>query len=270
MVWLSSSLRKPLGAQTERMLQRKDIICIHTMVGFLYSTEQMFLAGGYKGTESHFGIGGKWGSDRDRGLDGVVWQWQDTDYEADANLEGAHRVLSIETADNAPRLPEDILLWTPKQERAIVDLIVELCIKYDIPPVLIPDTKPGRRGLAYHAQGCSPNVVNGGERWSTSAGKVCPGPARIRQFKNVIIPAVQRKLSIGELIDMEWTDKVALTETDARVWTEHAKASGSASTYKKGDLVKISDMIRYPTLARKIELRLIRIEAALNKKATNG
>lgn len=168
------------------------------MVGYLFTTEEMFDNDGFFGTESHFGVGGKWGADKARDLDGVVWQFQDTDFEADANLEGAHHVISIETADNAPELPEDILLWTPKQVESIVDLIAELCAKYDIPPVLIPDTKPGRRGLAYHAQGCTPNIVHGGERWSLSAGKVCPGPARIRQFKNVIIPAVQAKLNPQE------------------------------------------------------------------------
>lgn len=233
------------------------------MVGYLYSTELMFRRGGYIGTESHFGIGGKWGSDKDRDLDGVVYQWQDTDYEADANLEGAWHVLSIETADNAPQRPEDILAWTPKQMESIVDLIAELCRMYDIPPELIPDTKPGRRGLAYHAQGCTPNIVPGGEAWSLSTGKVCPGPARIRQFKNVIIPAVQEKLrptKVEEIMALNWTDEIALTEEDARVWNLHAKTT----EFKRGSKVTVSDMVRYPTLARKMDMKLDQIKAMLS------
>ncbi len=255
MVWLESATKKVLGRQTEKRIRSKDIICIHTMVGYLYSTWEMFRNEGYTGTESHFGVGGKWGSDRDKGLDGEVWQWQDTDFEADANLEGAWHVLSIETADNAPEDPDDILAWTPKQEESIVNLIAELCIKYDIPPVLIPDTKPHRRGLAYHAQGCTPNIVSGGEAWSTRNGKVCPGPVRIKQFKYVIIPAVQEKLRpthVEEVVALDWNDEVPLTAEDARIWNLH----GDTDIYKKGSKVTVSDMIRYPTLARKIDLKL--------------
>lgn len=254
-MWLESVVKKPLGRQTERRISSKDIICVHTMVGYLLTTEIMFSRGGFTGTESHFGIGGKWGSDKSRDLDGVTWQFQDTDWTADANLEGAHHVISIETADNAPRLPEDILAWTPKQQEAIVNLIVELCRMYDIPAELIPDTKPHRRGLAYHAQGCTPNIVEGGEVWSTAKGKPCPGPARIRQFKHIVIPEVQRRLRITtpqEVVQMEWTDKIKLTEEDARVWNLH----GKTDIYKKGTEVTVSDMIRYPTLARKMDMKL--------------
>jgi hypothetical protein len=194
MSWLKSATRKPLGVQTEKKMRAHDIICIHTMVGYLASTDDMFKQNGYTGTESHFGIGGRWGSDARRELDGVIYQWQDTDYEADANLDGAPRVLSIETADNAPSLPREIQPWTPKQVESIVNLIAVLCLLYDIPPVLIPDTKPGRRGLGYHAQGIAPNRVTGGEVWSVSRGKECPGPVRIQQFKTVIVPAVAQRL----------------------------------------------------------------------------
>lgn len=245
------------------------------MVGYLASTDDMFEKNGYTGTESHFGVGGKWGSDKSKELDGVVYQWQDTDYQADANLEGGWHVISIETADNAPKFPNDIEPWTPKQEKAIVNLIAELCIKYDIPPELIPDTRPSRKGLAYHAQGCTPNIVAGGEAWSSSKGKECPGRTRIRQFKEIIIPAVQVKLrptKVEEIMAMNWTDKVALTEEDARVWTEHFKASGGTTVFKKGQEVSVSDMIRYPTLARKMDMKLNKIAAdlaALKKGQTN-
>jgi hypothetical protein len=64
-----------------------------------------------------------------------------------------------------------------------------------------------------------------------------------------------------------WNAEVALTETDAKVWTEYGKATGSSKVFHKGDPVKYSDMVRYPTLARKNALALMRIEARLDKDA---
>jgi DNA-directed RNA polymerase subunit F len=178
------------------------------MVGYLFSTDLMFMRDGFTGVESHFGVGGIWGSDKVRGLDGVAYQWQDLAFRADANLEGNHRVISIETADNAPKFAKDIVRWTPNQADKIVDLIATLCKLYNIPAKLIPDTKPGRRGLAYHAQGIAPNLVPGGEKWSAARGKECPGDVRIKQFKEEIIPAVQKKLNPPEEFVMASKDEV--------------------------------------------------------------
>ena len=193
----------PLGSGHQAAMKSHDIICVHTMVGNLTGTNAMFKKGGCEGTESHFGIGGKWGGDAGNGYDGKVFQWVDTTHKADANLEGWHRVLSIETADNAPRFAKDIADWTPKQLNAITDLVTWLCRTYDIPPVLIKDTKPGRRGIGYHRQGCRHSsglnvpgfLVSGGERWSKSTGKECPGPRRIAQLKAIVIPRVKRNLA---------------------------------------------------------------------------
>lgn len=206
---------KPLGKQTEATMTAHDIVCVHTMVGYLKTTGDMFEKNGYGGTESHFGVGGIWGADKTANLDGDIWQWQDLRYEADANLEGHHRVISIETADNAPDNADNIALWTPKQVVSLVALIRQLCSKefhkncpsdwkchqVGIPMTLIPDTKPGRRGLAYHRQGVMHSqgygigdyLVKGGEKWSTATGKQCPGQPRINQFKTVVIPALAAK-----------------------------------------------------------------------------
>ncbi len=161
--------------QRQARMTRHDIVCLHTMVGNLTSTDRMFRANGWGGTESHFGVGGKWGD----GRDGEIIQWQDTDFRADANLDGNPRVISIETGDNAPRSASDIGPWTPKQIDAIVRIIVWACKTYDIPAVLIPDSKPGRRGIGYHRQGCEHSrgvgtvpgfLLPGGERWSDDKG----------------------------------------------------------------------------------------------------
>jgi hypothetical protein len=195
---------KSLGTQTEPSLNNYDIICLHTMVGSLVSTYNYFKQEGYTGPESHFGVGGIWGADAAPGNDGVVWQFQDLDYQADANLDGNWHVISIETADNAPSQEADILEWTPKQCESIAQLIAWLCKKYNIPATLIPDTKPGRRGIGYHRQGCEHSdglgshpgwLVSGGERWSSAIGKGCPATRRIAQVTSTIIPRVQAILS---------------------------------------------------------------------------
>jgi hypothetical protein len=177
------------------------------MVGYLTSTDRYFRISngeGYRGTESHFGVGGIWGPDLGvaGGVDGSVWQWQDLDFQADANYEGNGEVISIETADNAVR---PIVPWTVAQINSIAYLCAWLCKKYSIPPVLIGDTLPGRRGLAYHAQGAAERV-QGGVRWSTTSTKDCPTTPRIQQFKGVVIPLVRHILDKAG-VDME-TDPV--------------------------------------------------------------
>ena len=118
---------KPLGPQTEPRMTGHDIVCLHTMVGYLSSTDAYFRTAngaGYQGTESHFGVGGRWGKDGTLGLDGTVWQWQDLAHQADANLDGNPTVISVETADNAAR---QIQPWTPAQVESLARLLAWLC-----------------------------------------------------------------------------------------------------------------------------------------------
>lgn len=213
----SGATYRPLATkQGQPAMSSHDIVCLHTMVGNLTSTDNMFHENGWGGTESHFGVGGKWGPDAGKGWDGKVFQWQDTGFTADANFQGNHHVISIETADNAPSKIEDIAVWTPAQLDSIVKLVAWACKTYDIPAVLVADSKPGRRGIAYHRQGCEHSdglgshpgwLVKGGERWSTSLGKGCPGPARIAQLRDIVIPRVNELLS-GDIVTPGDIDKI--------------------------------------------------------------
>lgn len=208
---------RPLGTQSEPTMRAHNIVCLHTMVGYLTSTDRYFRAvngAGYAGTESHYGIGGAWGGDVAAGLDGSIWQWQDLGHTADANLDGNAEVISIETADNAPRLARDIEPWTARQLESIIGLVAWLCTpaahagcpgdwechRSGIPAALVPDTRPGRRGIAYHRQGVNPWRVDGGVSWSGSPGKACPGVARIGQIAQ-IITGVQAVLH-GDIIPL--------------------------------------------------------------------
>lgn len=185
--------------QTEDRMKAHDIACLHTMVGTLAGTSAMFHQNGYGGTESHFGLGGS----------GDVLQWQDCDHEADANFNGNYRVISMETADHGPEfspwVDSNVPPWTAVQVDEIVRWLVWVtaaethagcpttwtCHREGIPRELVQDSRPGLRGVAYHRQGIDPWRVSGGEVWSASTGKVCPGNARIDQLVRVVIPRVQ-------------------------------------------------------------------------------
>lgn len=208
-------------------MRSHDIVCVHTMVGYLVSTDNYFRiynGQGYSGTESHYGVGGKWGPDLGGNLDGAVWQWQDRGFQASANYEGNGRVISIETADNAAR---PIQPWTPAQISALIKLIAWECSpvahaacpsawrcrSVGIPPVLIPDTRSDRRGIGYHAQGAADYIA--GERWSTSPTKDCPTAVRVSQLRSTVIPGVVAVLMGAE--DMPLTPTDGQTVWDTRV-----------------------------------------------------
>jgi len=265
MAWLTDIARKrPLGpGNPPTKMARHDIICLHTMVGYLVSTDVMFKREGYTGVESHFGVGGDWGSDKNADLDGVIYQWVDTEYRADANLEGNHRLISIETADNAPAKAADIKPWTPNQVAAIIRLVTALCKRYDIPAALVPDSKSTRRGIAYHRQGIEPWRVDGGELWSAANGKECPGDARIAQITSVIIPGVKALLNPVKPQEDDMAEWLAsqhkLSETDAKAYGGDAK---------EGDTKSGSELLRYPPavarLRREMDEKLDAILAKLN------
>lgn len=181
MTWYPSATKKPISG-TSRARVQKDLLCLHTMVGALASTWNYFNRADV-GVYSHVGIGGIWGADKPANLDGVAWQMADTDYRAAANLDGNWRIISVETADNAER---PIAPWTPMQQLTIVRIMVDAHRLDGIPLVLVPDSKPGRRGICYHRMGCDPYRVAGGELWSSAYGKDCPTEARIRQIPGLI------------------------------------------------------------------------------------
>lgn len=190
-------------------LTSPSIICLHTMVGSLWGTDSYFRQNGYGGTESHFGVGG----------DGTCLQWQDTRFQADANYLGNGEIISIETADMDPVFPRwggsDVPAWTEAQLDTLARLVAFLCREHDIPCTLVPDSKRGRRGIAYHRQGADPYRVAGGVKWSTAYGKVCPGDRRVAQIPEVIRRA--RLILEGD------EDSMPLTEDDKRgIWNVDA------------------------------------------------
>lgn len=152
------------------------------------------------GIESHFYIR----------RDGTVEQYREAGFEADANYRANSFVedgvrkgfLSVETQGMASGE------WTAAQMTSIKALIVWAHETYKIPYVVAPD--PTGPGIGYHTLFSS---------WTNVAGKVCPGPDRIRQFKGPLTrwleekraPAPTQNVSLSALI------KAAHRDPDASI-----------------------------------------------------
>ena len=119
--------------------------------------------------ESHFGLD----------YDGSIGQYIGTETRADANA-GANRrgdgtgAVSIETASNTKASDA----WTPEQIEQLILLGVWLHQRHGIPLRICRTASDP--GFGYHSLF---------REWSTS-GTSCPGPARIKQFKEVVFPGV--------------------------------------------------------------------------------
>jgi len=149
-------------------------VIFHTMVTTLPACDAYFRSGRSGGIESHFGVGGPWEGEQ---YDGVVWQWRDTEEQADANLKANAFAVSIETSDGGdPTRP-----WSPKQLDALVKLGNWLAGTHSIPRRICPAWDAG--GFGYHVMFGAPGP------W-TPVAKTCPGPARIRQLREVVLPAI--------------------------------------------------------------------------------
>lgn len=197
-------------------MKRYDIVCLHTIVG----TDPAPAA--------HFSIGSK----------GERTQSRDTRFQSAANYEGNHRVIAIETEDIGPEFGawntndgRAVPAWTAAQCESIAVVLAELHHLHGIPLTLAPDSRPTSRGIGYHRQGVDGNWagyaysgrVSGGEVWTKSRGKVCPGDRRIKQLIEIVIPRA-RALAAGEQeIDMATLNEVyaAVTDTQLRVASMH-------------------------------------------------
>lgn len=192
---------KPLPRGFTTPMTGHDIICEHTMVGSLAGTDGYF-RGLTNGVNSHYGTGGL----------GEIWQWGDTRFRSGANLNGNPNVISIENADMGPGFPawntrdgNAVPAFTPAQIEANARILAWessrqahaacppnwSCHKHGIPLELIPDAKPGRRGIGYHRQGVPGYMAPGAVKWSSATGKVCPGDRRIAQIPQIIARARQ-------------------------------------------------------------------------------
>lgn len=130
-----------------------------------------FFSGPSGGIESHFYIR----------RTGVVEQYRDTAFEADANLNGNSferdgrlcGLLSVETEGLGDGS------WTDEQLRSLKALMAWVMQVHDVPAQVCP---------AWNAPGFGYHVMFGAPGPWTPVAKSCPGPHRIDQFKTILVP----------------------------------------------------------------------------------
>lgn len=200
---------RPISYDGVPKMSRYDIVCIHTIVGH------------DPAAAAHFSTGSG----------GTITQSRDTLYQSAANLNGNHRVIAIENEDFGPEYGpwsgSDVPAFTAAQCEAIARVCVWAHQVHGVPLELCPDSRPGSRGIGYHRQGIDGNWagfayggrIDGGEVWTKSPGKVCPGDRRITQLINVIIPRARVLAGLQEDDDMQLNDQFPI-QNDERTYGE--------------------------------------------------
>lgn len=117
--------------------------------------------------------------------DGGVEQYRDTEYEADANYRGnswdeaIERLgfISVETQGTGAGE------WTPYQMQEIKKFLRWASEEHRFPLRVAPGYRSA--GVGYHIMF---GTGMGTNSWSNASGKICPGPGRIKQFREDIVP----------------------------------------------------------------------------------
>jgi hypothetical protein len=234
----------PLGGTLEPVMTGHDGICIHTMAGSFAGTDSMFHDNGWGGTESTVGIAGS----------GFCKQWVQWNRQADANLEGNARWLSIECADAGENFPpvSQATDENPPLTAAQINKIVDLCVYWcdvrnhancpttwtcrqsGIPARWINNSC--ERGIGVHRHGIPgfPEYSSGCPKWSSSGGKICPRSVRLRQVRDLVVPRVAAALNNTGDDELNDTEKAQLANIDkvANVLWFAINMEGQATKWK--------------------------------------
>ena len=219
-------------------MTRYDVVCVHTIVG------------NPPAHAAHF-------STR---ADGLIFQSRDTIFRSAANFRGNHRVVAIENDDHGLEYGtwdvddgHDVPGFTAAQVEAVAQICAWVHLTHDVPLVLCPNSLSTSRGIAYHRQGVDGNWagyayggrVAGGELWSESGGKVCPGDRRIAQLIAEIIPRAREIAGLEQ--DLDANDKNTL---NALAWRQKALNDGALAVdddavpaIVRGEIVQLNHLL---------------------------
>lgn len=207
------------GEHGSALMSRYDIVCVHTIVGYAPAHA------------AHFSTK----------ADGTIYQSRDTRYKSAANLDGNHRVIAIENEDHGSAFGSwntsdghAVPALTPAQVEANARILRWAHDTHGVPLQLCPDSRPTSRGLAYHRQGIDgnfasyayPGRVSGGEVWTKSYGKVCPGDRKIAQ-----LPEILRRASGGSLPTQLPTEEQEMPYPVVRCDPNDAQYAGRENWY---------------------------------------
>jgi hypothetical protein len=172
--WYPKAIRKEI-TRHRTLRVRKGRVCLHVAVS---EGSSLFGYFNRKGSPtSHFYVR----------RDGKIEQYVDTKYRAPANLEGNSSLISFETQGGVKSANTEP--WTAAQVLAMAECIAWLNEVEGVPLQLMPNSKSGSLGIGYHKQGVDPYRVDGGEKWSSAYGKICPGQGKINQIPTIIAKA---------------------------------------------------------------------------------
>lgn len=129
-----------------------------------------------KGLESHGFVDDETFIDPSDGIEyAKLYQYVNTFVQADANREANDIAVSTETASTIHAAEP----WSAPQVRTIIRWLTWVCQQHpEIKAQLCPS--PRGSGIGWHVMFGAPGP------WTPARGKVCPGPARIRQIPAII------------------------------------------------------------------------------------
>lgn len=142
------------------------IAILHVDAGNASSLHDYF-NGPSGGIESHFFIK----------LDGTIEQYRSIYFQADANLDANDFAVSIETQGFGPGE------WTAAQITSIQRLLLWLHSEADIPL---------RKVQTWNGSGVGYHTLFGAPSHWTPVAKTCPGPNRVKQFNEQLVPWMDR------------------------------------------------------------------------------
>jgi hypothetical protein len=118
---------------------------------------------------------------------GVIEQMVDTDLQSWASMAANRTTISVETQGGVTN--PDGEPWTAAQVAALARICAWAHATEGVPLAVMPNSLPTSRGIGYHRLGIDPWRIAGGETWSGSRGKLCPGAAKIAQIPQIIAAA---------------------------------------------------------------------------------
>jgi len=128
----------------------------------------------------------------------------DTERRADANYHANGFALSAETCDHYKGGTYTNPPLTGAQVRSVIRFFNWAADTHSIPRRRCPAWDAG--GFGYHSMWGAPS------QWTPAAGKTCPNPNRIRQFNEIILPAVK-----AGRVEEDWFDMATEADLEAVV-----------------------------------------------------
>jgi hypothetical protein len=244
MAWFPGAIRKVVARHRTPMARYRGV-CNHVAVSEAASLFGYFNQPG--NPTSHFYVR----------RDGTVEQYVDTQFRAPAQLEGNSSMIGIETQGGVRNV--DTEPWTESQVDALARIAAWANRVHGIPLVRMPDSLPSTRGIGYHRLGVDPWRVSGGERWSQSYGKVCPGAGKIAQIPRII--ALARQGGQGDDGTMAWTDaQIASAVRDLR---EAASTLNEVAQILRTHAVRMDNLVNHQLPDIRADVEETRQSAAL-------